>query len=393
MTTLADLVFIDSTGYHYADLPTFLSWRQSQYQGIYGADVYLEPDSQDGQLLAAQAQSDYDTAALGASIYNSFSPVTAQGVGLSRVVKINGLTRRGDTNSTVDLVIIGTAGTLITNGVAQDSINQSWLLPASVTIPGGGTITVTATAAVSGAISAQANTITNIFTPTLGWQTVTNPSTATIGQPVEDDADLRVRQSLSTANPSVTVFDGTIGGVANVTGVTAVRGYENDDDISDANGLPPHSISIVVAGGDDTAVANEIALHKTPGTQTYGSTSVTVEDAHGMPLDIHFYRPIQATIGAQVTISINSAFTSDYITLIQQAIAMTINAFGIGNDILLTKLYAPAYLNGTPAGMSYTVSLIELNKDGGSFSGSNVTILFNEQPFCDPAVDVTVNVT
>jgi hypothetical protein len=81
MTSITDLVYIDSAGFHYADYPTFLTWLQDQYKAIYGADVYLEADSQDGQWIAINARAHYDSAALAAAVYNSFAPGTAQGVG------------------------------------------------------------------------------------------------------------------------------------------------------------------------------------------------------------------------------------------------------------------------------------------------------------------------
>lgn len=391
--TVNDLVFIDSTGYHVADFPAFLAFVQDGYRAIYGADVYLEADSQDGQFLAVLAKSLYDTAVLGAAVYNSFSPVSAQGTGLSRVVKINGLNRISATHSTVDLDLVGQAGTVITNGVAQDSLGQKWDIPSPTTIPGGGAITITATAQTIGAVAALPNTITLIFTPTLGWQTVNNPSAATLGVPVESDAELRARQAQSTANPSLTVLDGTIGAVANVPGVTNVRGYENDTGSTDGNGLPAHSISIVVSGGDSMAVAQAIQIHKTPGTQTYGTTDETVFDSHGMPLVIHFYRPTTATIGVEITIAVDDTYSSDYEDLIKDAVAAVINEIGIGNTVLITKLYAPAYLNNTAPSESYDVVLLQIKKNAGSYGTSNISINFNELPFCDPLTDVTVIVT
>lgn len=386
---VSTLAFIDSTGYHFADYPTFLAWLQDQYRGIYGADVYLESDSQDGQLLAIFAKALYDTAALGASVYNSFSPVSAQGTGLSRNVKINGVNRRVATHSTADLLIVGQTGTTITNGVAIDSLSQKWNLPASVTIPGGGMITVTATAQDEGAVNAAADTINQIFTPTLGWQTVNNVAGATPGVAAESDAALRIRQAQSTADPSLTVFDGTIGGVANLPGVTAVKGYENDTDMTDANSIPSHSICVVVQGGDDVEIAEEILLHKTPGTGTFGTTSELVYDAHGMPSTINFQRPTPATIHVQITLSAGPGWTTDYEPLIAAAVADIINNGGIGNDVLITKLFAPAYLNGLPAGSTYDIALLELKKNSGSFVTTNIDLDFDEIPVCDPLTDFT----
>ncbi|QEL21721.1 hypothetical protein FQV39_03360 [Bosea sp. F3-2] len=111
-------------------------------------------------------------------------------------------------------------------------------------------------------VTALPGMVTGIGTPTRGWQSVTNSAAAVIGQPVELDAQLRKRQTVSTALPSLTVFEGTIGAVASITGVDRLKGYENDTGTTDANGIPAHSISLVVQGGDATAIAQAIAAKK-----------------------------------------------------------------------------------------------------------------------------------
>lgn len=386
---LSDIVYIDSTGYHYADYPTILQWLQDEYRAIYGADVYLEPDSQDGQLLAIQARAMFDSAVVGAANYNARSPSTAQGVGLSSAVKINGIKRQIPTNSTVDLDIGGTVGTTILNGIAEDTNKNKWLLPASVIIPISGTITVTASAENAGAINAQAATITKIYTPTLGWQTVNNVLAATPGAPVESDAELRVRQTTSVALPSLSVFEGTKGAVANVAGVTRSEGYENDSGSTDGDGIPAHTISMVVEGGDTQDIAEAIAAKKTPGTRTYGTTSATTYDKYGMPNVINFYRPTIVPIKVQVDLTAYTGYTTGYDTLIKQAVADLINSLKIGQDVLITKLYVPANLPGTTPGTTFDIIVIEIAKVGDAFGTINVPITFNEAASCD-VNDVTV---
>lgn len=385
VTSVADLVFIDSAGYHYADYPTFLAFLTGAYQGIYGDDVYLGSDSQDGQWIGIIAQALYDTAAYGASIYNSFSPATAQGVGLSRNVKINGLTRESASNSTAELVIGGTAFTTITNGIAEDILNQQWALPSSVTIPDSGTITVTATAVAQGALQAQPGTIQQIFTPTLGWQTVNNPAAATVGTAAETDAALRNRQSVSTSIPAQTVFDATIGAVANVPGVQKVAPYENYKNMTDSNGLPPHSISLVVEGGDDTEIAQTILDYKTPGTDTYGTTSVPLVDPKGVPITINFWRPINVLIGAQVTLTPLAGWVSSNEDIIAAAIASYLNNLPIGAIVVLTQLYAIAYVPGTTAAGTFNIEGIELAVQASG------TITFSTNP--SDSDTITVNGT
>lgn len=391
----SDLVFIDSAGYHYPDFPTILSWLQGEFQTIYGSDIVLDSSTMDGQWISILAQAFFDVSALGASTYNSFSPSTAQGVGLARVVKINGIFKQPATFSTVNLDIGGVAGTNLIGALASDAFQQQWSIP-TTTIPEAGTITVTATSVVSGAIQATANTITQIVTPTQGWQTVNNPADATIGQPVQTDAQLRIEQTQSVSLPALTVFDATVAAVRAVPGVTNAAGYENPTNSTDANSLPPHSIAIVVAGGDSMEIAQAIQIKKTPGTQTDGTTTELVSDSHGMPINISFYIATQATIHVQVTISVLAGYSSSFAALIQNAVAAVVTspmvgANGIiGGTIVLNQIYAAAYLPGTQAAGTYTITSILIAKNGGSLGSSNITLLFNEIPICIAGSDVTV---
>ena len=150
------LATIDETGLHLPDYPTVLEDVKARFRGIYGDDLYLEPDSQDGQLCAVFALALHDAYTLAGSVYNAYSPATAQGTGLSRMVKINGLRRKPSGRSTVDLRLVGQAGTVIRGGMAGDAAGKRWLLPDEVAIPQSGEITVTATAEESGDIRAAA---------------------------------------------------------------------------------------------------------------------------------------------------------------------------------------------------------------------------------------------
>lgn len=382
---------IDENGIFKPDYADVLAYLEAEFRGIYGEDVYIEPDSQDGQMLAIFAAAVDDCNAQAVAIYNAFSPSSARGVGLSSVVKINGIKRLVASYSTVDLVITGQAGSTITNGIAQDATGTQWLLPASVTIPSDGDITVTATAKDLGAVLAGANTITTIGTPTRGWQAVTNPSAAVAGAPVETDAGLRRRQTLSTALPSRTVFEGTVGAVASQTGVTRIKGYENDTGTTDANGLPAHSISLVVQGGDATAIAQAIADKKGPGAATYGTTSVDVTDEYGVTRAIKFYRPTTATIKVAISITALAGFTTAIETAIKQACVDWINDLDIGEDVEFAEIYVPANLNGLPDRRTYKITALTIAKNAGSPGTSDLVIAFNEAPTAALA-DITTTV-
>ncbi|HAL1461989.1 TPA: baseplate J/gp47 family protein [Escherichia coli] len=386
LDTLGLSATVTAEGISAPDYQTILDTLTSYFQQIYGSDAYLEPDSKDGQMVALVALAIHDANNTAISVYNCFSPATGYGAALTSNVKINGIARRGATNSTVDLVLTGTAGTSITNGTVKDTNNVIWRLPASVTIGVGGTVTVTATCSNSGAVAALAGTITTINTPTRGWASVTNPAAATVGAPAETDAELRIRQGQSVALPSLTPFEGVDGAIANVAGVTRHKLYENDTGATDSNGLPPHSISAIVDGGDVTEIAQTIRGNKGQGTATYGTTSVTVPDTYGNPHVISFSRSTDVPIFGNITLKAFTGYTSQIGVQIQQAVADYINGLTIGDDVLLSRIYSPANLGVVSGGNAryYDIQELLIGKSAGSVAAANIIIAYNESASCKP---------
>ncbi|MEE3504825.1 hypothetical protein QN399_00860 [Pseudomonas sp. 10C3] len=367
----------------YADV---LNYLKTSFQSIYGADTYLENDSQDGQFLSviALAISDANASVMGS--YFSFSPNTAQKTGLSSNVKINGIARAVPTNSEADLTIVGQAGTQIISGIVQDQSSNNWALPALVTIPPSGTITATSICSTPGAVAAGINQINKIITMTRGWQTATNASAASAGAPVETDATLRQRQKTSTALPSRTVLEGTTGAVANVPGVTRYATYDNDTGAADANGIPAHSIAIVVEGGDLTAIAAAIASKKGPGGGTFGTTSVTVPDAYGTPITVNFSRPTYRAIGAAVSIKALTGFVTATGVALQQAVSDYANQVAIGGGPSGTVEWADALTvaNSVPFSSTFKLTALSLSGPGGP-GVPDVPLTFNQAASCTPA--------
>ncbi|BCL44064.1 baseplate J/gp47 family protein [Enterobacter roggenkampii] len=386
LDTLGLSATVTAEGISAPDYQTILDTLTRYFQQIYGSDAYLEPDSKDGQMVALVALAIHDANNTAISVYNCFSPATGYGAALTSNVKINGIARRGATNSTVDLVLIGTAGTTITNGTVKDTNNVIWRLPSSVTIGVGGTVTVTATCSNSGAVAALAGTITTINTPTRGWASVTNPAAATVGEPAETDAELRIRQGQSVALPSLTPFEGVDGAIANVAGVTRHKLYENDTGATDSNGLPPHSISAIVDGGDVTEIAQTIRGNKGQGTATYGTTSVTVPDTYGNPHVISFSRSTDIPIYGHITLKAFTGYTSQIGVQIQQAVADYINKLTIGDDVLLSRIYSPANLGVVSGGNAryYDIQELLIGKSAGSVAAANIIIAYNESASCKP---------
>lgn len=372
---------VTDTGITAPTYDVILAWYQTQYRAIYGNDVVLDNSTQDGQWIAIQAQAMNVCNQAMITVFNSFSPAKAQGAALSNNVKINGITRTPATNSTCDVVISGDVGTVITNGTVQDTVNRNtWNLPAIVTIPEGGSITVTATCAVSGAVTGAIDTLTIIGTPTDGWTGVTNTTAAAIGQPMQTDASLRIQQASSTMLPSVAIMDGIKGGILALEGVSDVKGYENDTDATDANGIPANSIAMVVEGGDAMQIATVIANKKSMGVPTYGTTTETVTDSSGAQRVINFFRPTETNIYVKLTLKALANYTTTIGQAAAQGIADYIAAQDIGSMLYVTRLYKAATLDDASGGLTYDILNIEIGRAADSVSASNLQLAFNERP-------------
>ncbi|HDK9870296.1 TPA: baseplate J/gp47 family protein [Klebsiella pneumoniae] len=384
LDTLGLSATVTAEGISAPDYQTVLDTITGYFQQIYGSDAYLEPDSKDGQMVALVALAIHDANNTAISVYRSFSPATALGDALTSNVKINGITRRAATNSTVDLLLTGTVGTAITNGSVRDTNSVVWNLPATVVIGSDGTVVATATCANSGAVAAVAGSVNGINTPTRGWASVTNPLAATVGVAAETDAELRVRQSQSVALASLTPFDAVDGAIANVEGVTRHKLFENDQEVTDSNGLPPHSISAIVEGGDATEITNTIRSVKGQGVSTYGTTSVIVTDKYGNPYTIRFSRPIDVPVYVSITLKALTGYSSEVGDEIKAAVASYINSLAIGDSVLLSRVYSPANLGVVSGGNARYYDIMELliGRSADDVAAANLVVAYDESASC-----------
>lgn len=380
---------ISAAGIALHDYAECLQWTKEQYRAIYGDDVYLEADSQDGQFLAILARAFSDFNAACGAVYNAYSPATAQGAGLSSVVKINGIDRDEEEFSTVSLTLVGQANTTITNGKTEDTAGNTWALPASVTIPVGGSIEVTATCTEPGDITAASGSITKIKTPTFGWQTVTNANAATPGAPVETDAALRVKQSHAVAGPSTTIFEGCIAALRSLSGVTRVMGYENTTSAADSNGVPAKSSSIFVEGGDQATILQTIAKKTPPGAQTNGALVATIIDSQGSSKVVKAARPTNAVIHVAVTVKALAGWSApDVEPIIAQSVVDYLNALPGGKPVEYFGLVEPAKILSSVYANTFSLSGLTIAKNAGSPGTTDLTLAYNEVPYGDD-----VNVT
>lgn len=134
--------------------------------------------------------------------------------------------------------------------------------------------------------------VTKMVNNITGFTGVTNQLEPTYGRLQESDIELRQSYIAKSALRSNTMIDSIVAELLNnVADVESASGYENDADYTDERGLPPHSVEIIVEGGDNNKIAEAILRRKAGGIQTHGSVTVNVPGEYGDSIPINFNRP------------------------------------------------------------------------------------------------------
>ena len=369
--------YIDAQGLH---IPTYRDIVEDLIQNakaIFGQDIYLGIDSQDYQWISVVADKINDSFQLLEMVYNGRSPSTSAGSALDGIVKINGITRKSASYSTCVVTLIGSAGAAISNGVVQDKGGYLWDFPENVTIGLAGSVNVNATCQTIGAVQANIGEINSIFTPTLGWTSVSNSVAATMGTNIETDSELRSRQAISMSRPSRTVLEGTKGAIASVANVTRFIVYENDTNLANSMGHPAHSITAVVEGGLDVDIAKVIFDKKGPGCFTNGPVVVGVVDSFGQNTPIGFFRPTYVDIDVVLNVKQLAGYTTETTSAINAGVVAALNSKLMGDDLSISTLWAGS-LSAMSAKPIYSITSITFAKHGQALGVADIVILFNE---------------
>ena len=187
--------------------------------------------------------------------------------------------------------------------------------------------------------------VTKMVNNITGFTSVTNLLEPIYGRLMETDIELRQSYIAKSALRSNTMIDSIVAELLNnVADVESASGYENDTDVVDAMGLAPHSIEIVVEGGDDTKIAEAILRKKAGGIQTNGSVVVEVPGNYGDKIPVRFNRPQYLYTWLKVVLHGNSGkLPTNYAQLTKQSICEDGAQMVAGNNLLTQLLNTGIY--------------------------------------------------
>lgn len=347
---------LNEKGFKRLTYDEILTQLEDRARAQFGQDLNVGRLSVMGILLRVIAWFLGLTWQLAEAVYLSAFISTAVGVNIDRLAKILGITRRqaapafgvatftGLPNKFIEL------GTQIRGPREDDPIYQTI---ADLTLDGlgNGSVAIEALEAGTGS-NVLANTLTELVEPDLDIYTVTNVEPIMSGVNTETDDELRSRYEDSLSTGGASTLEALKASILGVPGVQTVLIEENDT-MTELNGVPPKAFSALVYGGSDASVANAIYQVKPAGIRSYGTTEVTVTDSVGGAQVIGFERAEVVPIFVNISLETNEFFPVDGLERVRTNIIKYVggidedetvySGLGLGDDVIFTRIISAAH--------------------------------------------------
>ncbi len=382
------LIFDSSKGFSVSELTDIRDEVAEQWKTAFKKDntpeLVTDPETPAGQLIDSETAAIRQKDAEVAFLANQFNPMTASGKWQDALGKIYFLTRKSAINSSAECVCTGITGTTIEAGSAirTNDDDTQWILKESVSIGADGTCKGVFECQQEGSVEAGANTLTNIVNVIAGWDSVTNPQAATVGQLVETQAAFEARRYKSVALNARGTCDAVYAQVAQCDDVISVYVTDNKTGKTktiDSYNLKPHSVYVAVLGGDNDDIANAIYNSLSAGCDYNGNTTVTVTDSNtGNIEDVTFMRPDDFNCYVRVTVQKTDTLPNAYENTIKQAVhanfygedETTINGEPMLRYVMNDDVYASRFtVSILNAGINQLLG-VEVSHDGKNWVNS-----------------------
>lgn len=284
---------IDADGLQTKTQSDYITEFTAAFESIYGADINLDQDTPDGQMMMIFIQATLDVLDLLTQVYNMMDPDNAIGNVLDQRVAINGIQRQAGTYTITNVTVVNSQSVNL-YGLDQevqdiytvsDNAGTEWKLQTTQLGLSAGTHVLAFRAADPGETLTTPNTITVPVTIVLGVDSVNNPTTyTTLGINEETDAELRLRRQRSVAIVSQGFLESLLAALENINGLESAYIYENTTAVTDGDGVPGHSIWVIVSGSAaDEDIAEAIYQKRNAGCGMFGDISYIITQVDGTP--------------------------------------------------------------------------------------------------------------
>ena len=359
---------LTETGIQIDRLNHIVERLENGFRQIYGQNIDLSPNTPDGQLIGILAQMRMDNEELAENIYRQIDPDVATGAWLEQRVAYAGLMRRNASYSYLRSVILtGEPNTPLYAGITvSDPHKVRWILVANVQLDSNGSARADFRSEQLGAFNLAQNTSLTIETITLGLHSATTFENAEIGVEEETDAQLRSRFWISRTKNATNSAEAIAAKIRALADVKQVRILENNSGQRDKAGVEPHSLNIIVDGGESSQIAEVIYHNKGAGVGLQGTTEVALQRENERRI-IRFDR----AQSVDIQVAMRCVRYEDFTEIDKDEIKRLLpaQAFEIGQAVSLSRLYSPINQVG-----GFWVKELHIARKGQALQAENVVL-------------------
>ena len=355
-----------------------LAEYQSLFKTIFG-DINTDPSTPQGQIITSLTQIDLATISYLENLANAFF-FGGSGDFLDKWAwNLYRVTRKQGTPSSVIIKITGRPTTDIPNDFTISDGSENYIIEAPTRIGENGEVIAKFNNIAINDFVAKANTITQIVTNIDGVERVNNENNATQAIFRETDAELFHRCLYFGSTATNASFRSILANVAQVKGVNRIAGAENvanQNKIINGVELTPHSICIVVDGGEAQEIAEAIQKSRATGCDMVGDIEIPLY-IDKQKYIYRFYRPKTVAIKVKVTVSqANSGLIrADFEKITKEALANFINNLDIAKTIT-QPLLSNALIK--IVGSDFNIDDLQFSKKSESLAYSPINLKLNE---------------
>lgn len=196
--------------------------------------------------------------------------------------------------------------------------------------------------------------ITNIVKADSGLLEVVNINGYIAGREEQTDVEFRKSYADKIFIRSSRMLESIRSAIlSNVQGVRSVAPYENPSHFWDDHGRPPHSVEIVVDGGDSVEIAQQILSEKAGGINTFGNTAVVLKGQYDEDITIRFNRPdiIYVWYRLGIVLSKTQPIPPNYVDLLRAVVLENMERLNAGDDVVPQEFVS--YLYKACSGINY----------------------------------------
>lgn len=392
--------YINGTGVIVPQTSETLDAVRSDWRAVFGQDFSVEPSTPQGRIIELIAASRIFALGACALVANQINIDLASGQFLDSIGLLFGLTRNAATRTRVFVALGGIPGTVIPAGsIAKTADGDAFYLENDAAIGTGGSVNAYFLSSETGPIPAAAGSLAKIVSQVLGWETITNGAAGELGADAESDYDFRIRIKDSRYQGVSLVGDikSALNAVPNIKSSYIYNNGSNQTVQYDGVSINPHSVLIVVEGGEDHAVAEAIfsKLSGGCGLTAIAGQSVNesvVDGSYGTSYPIIFNRPEAVPVSVEISVRNDGFSGEDIATSVKDAIVNWANwqaegldgvsigdpvsPFGIASVVSrqIPTLYVSNVLiakqEDTPAAQEIDFTIAEI----ASFSADDITV-------------------